>query len=224
MGNFETDDEKKYNVTDDDNSLRSEIRRVFEEFDNEESSIEEHRNLGSGKKIIGAKYIIGLPINVIRYLFIPCVLAFLIYRNLNAIFASGLGISTLLHAIPLCFFSSVAVYLSFEFLKVQITSKAKTSDEKNRISQLKLSNIIFRRGSTGSPYFLKRQNIIFELFAGLMTPTLIFILIFSLMNMMNVFGSKIVYVSFVFIFILALINHPASVMRSKAVEEINRLG
>ncbi|RMN37505.1 hypothetical protein ALQ66_00563 [Pseudomonas savastanoi pv. glycinea] len=162
--------------------------------------------------------------NVIRYLFIPCVLAFLIYRNISAIYASGFGIASLLYVIPLFFFSCIAVYLSFNFLKAQIASRASTPDERIRISRISLKTILLRGGSVGSPYFLKRQGLIFEFFAGLVVPTMIFILVFLVMNILNIFAIKVVYVVVAFVFLLALMNYPVSIMRSKAADEIKRLG
>ncbi|WP_122340033.1 hypothetical protein [Pseudomonas caricapapayae] len=222
--NYETDEQKRNADEESDGSILSEIKEFFQDNESEVSEGNAHADVPTEKKSIGEKYLVGLPLNVIRYLFIPCVLAFLIYRNASAIYASGFGIPSLLYAIPIIFFTCIAVYLSFNFLKAQIASRATIPDERTRINGITLENVLLRGGSIGSPYFLKRQGLIFEFFAGLFVPTLVFILVFLVMNMLNIFAFKVVYVVVAFVFLLALMNYPVSVMRSKAADEIQRLG
>lgn len=222
--NYETDEQKRKADEESDGSIINDIRKFFQDDESEDFEDDTKSKTQPKKKLIGEEYLTGLPLNVIRYLFIPCVLAFLIYRNISAIYASGFGIASLLYVIPLFFFSCIAVYLSFNFLKAQIASRASTPDERIRISRISLKTILLRGGSVGSPYFLKRQGLMFEFFAGLVVPTMIFILVFLVMNILNIFAIKVVYVVVAFVFLLALMNYPVSIMRSKAADEIRRLG
>ncbi|KPY97971.1 hypothetical protein ALQ37_200158 [Pseudomonas syringae pv. aptata] len=222
--NYEIDEQKRKADEESDGGILNDIKEFFEDDESEDFEEDAKTKTEPKKKLIGEEYLTGLPMNVIRYLFIPCVLAFLIYRNSSAIYASGFGISSLLYVIPLVFFSCIAVYLSFVFLKAQIASRASTPDERVRISGITLKAVLLRGGSIGSPYFLKRQGLIFEFFAGLFVPTSVFILVFLVMNMLNIFAFKVVYVVVAFVLLLALMNYPVSIMRSKAADEIQRLG
>lgn len=222
--NYETDEQKRKADEESDGSILNDIREFFQDDESEDFEDDTKSKTQSKKKLIGEVYLTGLPMNVIRYLFIPCVLAFLIYRNISAIYASGFGMASLLYVIPLFFFSCIAGCLSFNFLKAQIASRASTPDERVRISRISLKTILLRGGSVGSPYFLKRQGLIFEFFAGLVVPTILFILVFLVMNILNIFAIKVVYVVVAFVFLLALMNYPVSIMRSKAADEIRRLG
>ncbi|WP_153000190.1 hypothetical protein [Pseudomonas syringae] len=191
--------------------------------DNDKKMNEEIRNHLAEKKLIGEKYLLGLHLNVIRYLLIPCFLAFILYKNISALFASGFEIVSLVNVASILFFSTVAVYLSFDFLKAQIALQASNDDERNSIVGASLKQIILENGYEESPPILKRQGLVLEFFLGLILPTILFILIFCVMTTLDIFAIKIVYVVLAFIFILALMNDPINSARSKPCCKIARL-
>ncbi|MFI3044494.1 hypothetical protein [Pseudomonas coronafaciens] len=184
---------------------------------------QEIENLLAEKKLIGEKYLVGLPMNVIRYIFIPCFLAYVLYKNISALFASGFEIFSLINATSILFFSSVAVYLSFGFLKAQIALQASDSDERKSITGASLKQIILNNGDPDSPPILKRQGLALEFFLGLVMPTMLFILTFCVMNTLDIFAMKIGYVILAFVFVLALMNAPINTARSKPCCKIPRL-
>ncbi|RMS11849.1 hypothetical protein ALP72_02286 [Pseudomonas coronafaciens pv. coronafaciens] len=184
---------------------------------------QEIRNLLVEKKLIGEKYLLGLHLNVIRYLFIPCFLAFVLYKNLSALYASGFEIVSLINVVSVLFFSSVAVYLSFDFLKAQIASQASSDGERKNIVGASIRQIILENGTEESPWILKRQGLALEFFLGLVLPTVLFILIFCVTNTLDIFAIKIAYVVLAFIFVLALMNDPINSARSKPCCKIARL-
>lgn len=183
---------------------------------------EEIRNLLAEKKLIGEKYLLGLHLNVIRYLFIPCFLAFVLFKNISALYASGFEIVSLINIVSIVFFSSVAVYLSFDFLKAQIASQASNDGERKNIVAASIRQIILENGTEESPWILKRQGLALEFFLGLVLPTVLFILIFCVMNTLDIFAIKIAYVVLAFIFVLALMNDPINSARSKPCCKIAR--
>ena len=210
------DDEPK-NVSSDANDF-DEQKLLIED----KSLDDEIRNHLEEKKLIGEKYLIGLHLNVIRYLFIPSILAFVLFKNLSALFASGFEIVSLINVVSILFFSSVAVYLSFDFLKAQIASQASNDNERKNIVGASIRQIILENGTVESPWILKRQGLALEFFLGLVLPTVLFILIFCVMNTLDIFAIKIAYVVLAFIFVLALMNDPINTARSKPCCKIAR--
>jgi hypothetical protein len=184
---------------------------------------QEIENLLAEKKLIGEKYLVGLPMNVIRYIFIPCFLAFVLYKNISALSASGYEIASLINVTSILFFSSVAVYLSFGFLKAQIALQASDSDERKSITGAFLKQIVLNNGDPDSPPILKRQGLALEFFLGLVMPTMLFILTFCVMNTLDIFAMKIGYVILAFVFVLALMNDPINSARSKPCCKAKRL-
>ncbi|WP_122359094.1 hypothetical protein [Pseudomonas ficuserectae] len=183
---------------------------------------EEIRNLLAEKKLIGEKYLLGLHLNVIRYLFIPCFLAFVLFKNISALYASGFEIVSLINVVSVLFFSSVAAYLSFDFLKAQIASQASSDNKRKNIVGASIKQIILENGTEESPWILKRQGLALEFFLGLVLPTVLFILIFCVMNTLDIFAIKIAYIVLAFIFVLALMNDPINSARSKPCCKIAR--
>ena len=102
-----------------DKKITSELNEIWNKIDEDDSKSEHLKNVRS-KKLIGYDYLTGLPINIIRHLIFPCVLAFLLYRNAVALLADASIAVTILAVVSCLFFTAVAVCLSFNLLKAQI--------------------------------------------------------------------------------------------------------
>lgn len=189
--------------------------------EDEKSPVEK---IPQNKKLICHNFINGLPINVLRHLILPSALGFLLYRNLLALLGDPSVAVVLLAVISSLFFSSVAVYASFNFLKAQIAFKASSREFKLRITYMTLQSVLFNRAEGGTPYFLKRQWFIIDLLMGLVVPTGVFMLVFMLMSIGGVFATKIVYVIVPLIIAMGFLNEPVNNMRDRAGKVVKRVG
>lgn len=187
-----------------------------------ETDHEKHTAESIKRVMVGDKFVSGLPINTIRHLIIPCILAFLLYRNLSSLFAGGSGMMTGLNVISILFFTSVAVCASFDFLKTQIALRASSFEQRTSIAKITLRRILLEGGDADSSYLLRRQGLILELFAGLVLPTMVFIVAYVVMDTLNIFAVNVVYVVLAFVVVLVFLNVPINAMRAKAVQELKR--
>lgn len=145
-------------------------------------------------------------------------------RYVLALFTFGSGISKGLAVLSCLFFLSVAIYTSFNFLKGQISFRNIDPSERSRIAQITLAGILKNKSPTGRPYFLKRQGLILDLLAGLVLPTMIFMLSYLVMDTLNIFAVNVFYVLLIAIVLIAALNQPINLMRVKAIAEVKRLG
>ncbi len=173
--------------------------------------------------LIGDKYVSGLPINTMRHLIIPCVLAFLLYKNLSSLFACGSGMMIGLNIISMVFFTFVSVYTSFNFLKAKIALQSSTFEQRARVAKNSLKQILLEGGEPDCSYLLKRQALILELVAGLVLPTMVFMLVYLSMNTLDIYALNIVSVVLALVFVVALLNRPINAMRARALKELKRL-
>lgn len=187
-----------------------------------ESDHEKHKAESIKRVMVGDKFVSGLPINTIRHLIIPCILAFLLYRNLSSLFAGGSGMMTGLNVISILFFTSVAVCASFNFLKKQIALRASSFEQRTSIAKITLRRILLEGGDEDGSYLLRRQGLILELFAGLVLPTMVFMVVYVVMDTLNIFAVNVVYVVLALVVVLAFLNVPINAMRAKAVQELKR--
>ena len=206
-----------------DKKITSELNKMWNEIDEDDSKSEQLKNVRS-KKLIGYDYLTGLPINIIRHLIIPCVLGFLLYRNAAALLADASIAVTILSAVSCLFFTAVAVCFSFNLLKAQIAFESDITTESDRATQMRLRSVLTNVSPVGTPYFLKRTALILDLILGLIGPTIVFIVVYLLMSTGGVFATKIVYVLIPLVVLLALINKPVNKMKARASEEVKRLG
>jgi len=172
--------------------------------------------------LVGDKYVSGLPINTMRHLIIPCILAFLLYKNLSSVFACSSGMMVALNVISFVFFTSVAVYTSFNFLKTKIALQASTFEQRARVAKISLKQILLEGGQPDGSYLLKRQALILELVAGLVLPTMVFMLVYLSMSTLDIYALNIVSVVLALVFMVALLNRPINAMRGRALEELKR--
>lgn len=172
--------------------------------------------------LVGDKYVSGLPINTIRHLIIPCILAFLLYRNLSSLFAGGSGMMVGLNVISILFFTSVAVCASFNFLKAQIALRASTFEQSTSVAKISLRRILLEGGDAEGSFLLRRQGLILELVAGLVLPTMVFIVSYVVMDTLNIFAVNVVYVVLALVVLIAFLNVPIHSMRARALEELKR--
>lgn len=206
-----------------DKKITFELNEMWNEIDEDDSKSEQLKNVRS-KKLIGYDYLTGLPINIIRHLIIPCVLAFLLYRNAAALLAEASIAVTILAVVSCLFFTAVAVCFSFNLLKAQIAFESDITTESDRATQMRLRSVLTNVSPVGTPYFLKRTALILDLILGLIGPTIVFMVVYLLMSVGGVFATKIVYVLIPLVILLALINKPVNKMKSRASEEVKRLG
>lgn len=206
-----------------DKKITSELNEIWNEIDEDDSNSEQLKNVRS-KKLIGYDYLTGLPINIIRHLIIPSVLAFLLFRNVVALLADASIAVTILSVVSCLFFTTVAVCLSFNFLKAQIAFESNTTTESDRATQMSLRSVLTNVSPVGTPYFLKRTALILDLILGLLGPTIVFMMMYLLMSVGGVFATKVVYVLIPLLVLLALINKPVNKMKARASEEVKRLG
>lgn len=187
-----------------------------------ENVSEKNKTESTKRLLVGDKYVSGLPINTIRHLIIPCILGFLLYRSFSSLFAYGSGIMVVLNVISILFFTSIAVYTSFNFLKAQIAFRSAVFEQRTRIAKISLKRILFDGGDVNGSYFLQRQGLLLELFAGLVLPTMVFIVAYVTMNTLNIFAINVVYVVLALVVLVAFLNGPINAMRAKAVKELKR--
>ena len=206
-----------------DKKITSELNEIWNKIDEDDSKSEQLKNVRI-KKLIGYDYLTGLPINIIRHLIIPCVLAFLLYRNAVALLADASIAVTILAVVSCLFFTAVAVCLSFNLLKAQIAFESDITTESDRATQMRLRSVLTNVSPVGTPYFLKRTALILDLILGLIGPTIVFMMMYLLMSVGGVFATKIVYVLIPLVVLLALINKPVNKMKARASEEVKRLG
>lgn len=206
-----------------DKKITSELNEMWNEIDEDDSKSEQLLNV-SNKKLIGYDYLTGLPINIIRHLIIPCVLAFLLFRNAVALLADASIAVTILAVVSCLFFTAVAVCLSFNLLKAQIAFESDVTTESDRATQMRLRSVLTNVSPVGTPYFLKRTALILDLILGLIGPTIVFMVVYLLMSTGGVFATKIVYLLIPLVVLLALINKPVNKMKARAGEEVKRLG
>lgn len=206
-----------------DKKITSDLTEIWKNIDDEDSKAEQLKNVRS-KKLIGYDYLTGLPINIIRHLIIPSVLAFLLYRNVVALLADASIAVTILSVVSCLFFTTVAVCFSFNLLKAQIAFESDTTTKSDRATQVSLRSVLTNVSPVGTPYFLKRTALISDLILGLIGPTTVFMVIYLLMSVGGVFATKIVYVLIPLVVLLALINKPVNKMKARASEEVKRLG
>lgn len=217
MSNYNNDEESekiKQILTDLELYLNSETTTETDHEKNKAESIK--------RVMVGDKFVSGLPINTIRHLIIPCILGFLLYRNISSLFAYGSGIMTVLNVISILFFTSVAACASFHFLKTQIALRASTFEQRTSVAKISLKRILLEGGDADSSYLLRRQGLIFDLVAGLLLPTTVFMLVYLIMNTLNIFAVNVVYVVLALVILVAFLNGPINAMRAKAVKELKR--
>lgn len=187
-----------------------------------ETEHEKHKAESIKRVMVGDKFVSGLPINTIRHLIIPCILAFLLYRNLSSLFAYGSGMMVGLNVISILFFTSVAVCASFNFLKAQIALRASTFEHRTCVAKISLRRILLEGGDAEGSFLLRRQGLILELVAGLVLPTMVFIVTYVLMDTLNIFAVNVVYVVLALVVLIAFLNVPINAMRARAMEELKR--
>ncbi|KTC62402.1 hypothetical protein [Pseudomonas savastanoi] len=187
-----------------------------------ETDHEKHKAESIKRVMVGDKFVSGLPINTIRHLIIPCILAFLIYRNLSSLFAYGSGMMVVLNVISILFFTSVAVCASFNFLKAQIALRASTFEQRTNVAKISLRRILLEGGDAEGSFLLRRQGLILELVAGLVLPTMVFIVTYVVMDTLNIFAVNVVYVVLALVVLIAFLNVPINAMRARALEELKR--
>ena len=206
-----------------DKKITSELNKMWNEIDEDDSKSEQLKNVRS-KKLIGYDYLTSLPINIIRHLIIPSALGFLLFRNVVALLADASIAVTLLSVVSCLFFTAVAVCFSFNLLKAQIAFESDTVTKSDRATQMRLRSVLTNVSPVGTPYFLKRTALILDLILGLIGPTIVFMMMYLLMSVGGVFATKIVYVLIPLVGLLALINKPVNKMKARASEEVKRLG
>lgn len=187
-----------------------------------ETDHEKHKAESFKRVMVGDKFVSGLPINTIRHLIIPCILAFLLYRNLSSLFAYGSGMMVGLNGVSILFFTSVAVCASFNFLKAQIALRASTFEQRTSVAKISLRRILLEGGDAEGSFLLRRQGLILELVAGLVLPTMVFMVTYVVMDTLNIFAVNVVYVVLALVVLIAFLNVPINAMRARAMEELKR--
>lgn len=61
-----------------------------------------------------------------------------------------------------------------------------------------------------------------ELVAGLVLPTMVFMLVYLSMSTLDIYALNIVIVVLALVFVVALLNRPINAMRARALEELKR--
>lgn len=201
------------------------VKQIFADLQtqwNEESSPAESKPGSKERVLVGDKYVSGLPINTIRHLIIPSILAFLLFKNLSSLFAGGSGMMMGLNVVSIMFFTFIAVYTSFNFLKAQIALRASTFEKRACTAKISLKKILLEGGEPDSSFLLKRQALMLELVAGLVLPTMVFMVVYLTMHTLNIYALNIVCVVLALVFVVALLNRPINAMRARAMEEMKR--
>jgi hypothetical protein len=99
-----------------------------------------------------------------------------------------------LNVVSILFFTSIAVYTSFNFLKAQIALRASTFEQRTSVAKISLQRILLEGGDAEGSFLLRRQGLILELVAGLVLPTMVFIVAYVVMDTLNIFAVNVVYV------------------------------
>lgn len=187
-----------------------------------ETDHEKQKSESIKRVMVGDRFVSGLPINTIRHLIIPCILAFLLYRNLSSLFAYGSGMMVVLNVISILFFTSVAVCASFNFLKTQIALRASTFEQRTSVAKISLRRILLEGDDAEGSFLLRRQGLILELVAGLVLPTMVFMVTYVVMDTLNIFAVNVVYVVLALVVLIAFLNVQINAMRARAMEELKR--